>query len=81
MTEKVTGKVVLRDLATLAKDLGVYLADVGKTLYLKLKTALKNKDDAEKEKDKDDGKKKKRPDKDDTPNIKDVTEKPKEKHM
>ncbi len=44
MTENITGKVVLHDLATLARDLGLYLSIVGKKLYLKLKSAINPKD-------------------------------------
>ncbi len=46
MNEKVTGKKIIADCVTLAKDLGVYIADIGKRLFTKLKTAL----DSDKEK-------------------------------
>lgn len=47
MNEKVTGKKIIADCVTLAKDLGVYIADIGKLLYTKIKKAL---DSADKEK-------------------------------
>lgn len=41
---RVTGKQVLQDAATLAKDTGIYLLDLGKRVYYAVKTALSDKD-------------------------------------
>ncbi len=46
MTEnKVTGKKILEDLTTLAKDIGVFVVDISKRAYAAIKTALSDKKD------------------------------------
>ncbi|MDE6401946.1 MAG: hypothetical protein K2L54_04960 [Clostridiales bacterium] len=39
---RVTGKQVLQDAATLAKDTGIYLLDLGKRIYNAVKSALED---------------------------------------
>lgn len=41
---KVTGKQVLEDCVTLAKDLGLYIVDLSRRIYQTLKNAFKSED-------------------------------------
>ena len=40
--KKITGKQVLDDCVTLAKDLGLYIAELSRRIYETLKTAFKS---------------------------------------
>ena len=42
-TEKVTGKQVITELEEFLQDLGKYLFQIGKTVYVKVKVALSDK--------------------------------------
>lgn len=46
--KKVTGKQIATDFIVLARDVGIYLATLGKIVYAKLKTAFDSPDDKSK---------------------------------
>ncbi len=48
VTEKVTGKKILTDCVVLARDIGVFLFDLGKRAYFAVKNAITSDDEKSK---------------------------------